>query len=297
MATNLDVPLGAVVVGTDGSASARRAVDWAVAEAVRRDAPMLIVYVAEWPGMGFPGVPPVTERELLARGEELIAEERARVREQSPNAQVSGVATAGDASVVLVQASHRASLVVVGARGLGPFTGLLLGTVSQKVAAHAHGPVVVVREEAPAEMPGPVVVGADPADPSIEALRYAFEEAGRRSVGVVVVAAVRQFRTALWFDLAAAHILDRAEQDQQRLAELVTRLASEYDVPAEVRHMGGHPVDALLAVAGAESLIVVGSRGRAGLLEVVLGSVTTAVISRAVAVTVVRVQPPSPATK
>src|SRR5699024_10572159 len=99
------------------------------------------------------------------------------------------------------------------------------------------------------------------------------------------------------FDLAAAHILDRAEQDQQRLAELVTRLASEYDVPAEVRHMGGHPVDALLAVAGAESLIVVGSRGRAGLLEVVLGSVTTAVISRAVAVTVVRVQPPSPATK
>src|SRR5690625_2491906 len=134
MATNLDVPLGAVVVGTDGSASARRAVDWAVAEAVRRDAPMLIVYVAEWPGMGFPGVPPVTERELLARGEELIAEERARVREQSPNAQVSGVATAGDASVVLVQASHRASLVVVGARGLGPFTGLLLGTVSQKVA-------------------------------------------------------------------------------------------------------------------------------------------------------------------
>lgn len=201
MATNLDVPLGAVVVGTDGSASARRAVDWAVAEAVRRDVPMLIVYVAEWPGMGFPGVPPVTERELLARGEELIAEERARVRDQSPNAQVCGVATAGDASVVLVQASHRASLVVVGARGLGPFTGLLLGTVSQKVAAHAHGPVVVVREEAPAEMPGPVVVGADPADPSIEALRYAFEEAGRRSVGVVVVAAVRQFRTALWFDL------------------------------------------------------------------------------------------------
>src|SRR5690625_595585 len=122
----------------------------------------------------------------------------------------------------------------------------------------------------------------------------------RRPVAVVLAWSLSrrwQFRTALWFDLAAAQILDRAEQDQQRLAELVTRLASEYDVPAEVRHMGGHPVDALLAVAGAESLIVVGSRGRAGLLEVVLGSVTTAVISRAVAVTVVRVPPPSPATK
>lgn len=295
MTTNLDVPLSAVVVGTDGSASARRAVDWAAAEACRRGVQVLIVYVAEWAGMGFPGVPPVTERELLARGEKLVAEERARVRAHSPNAQVVGVSTAGDAAVVLVEASRRASLVVVGARGLGPFTGLLLGAVSQKVAAHAHGPVVVVREEAPAEMAGPVVVGADPADPSVETLRYAFEEADRRHVGVVVVAAVRQFRTALWFDLAAAEIRGRAEQDQQRLADLVTRLASEHDVPAETRYMSGHPVDALLAIAGAESLIVVGSRGRAGLVEVALGSVTTAVVSRAVAVAVVRVRPPSPA--
>src|SRR5690625_1943552 len=294
MATDFDVPEGAVVVGIDGSASASRAVDWAVAEAGRRDVTALVVYVAEWPGMGFPGVPPLTERELLARGEEIIAAELARVRAQSPTAEVVGVATTGDASVVLVEASYRASVVVVGARGLGPFTGMLLGAVSQKVAAHARGPVTIVREEAPIDLPGPVVVGADPADPSIEALVYAFEEASRRGVGVVVVAAVRQFRKVLWLDLAASQIRDRAERDQRQLADLVTRLASEYDIPAEVQKMGGHPVDALLAVAGAESLIVVGSRGRAGLVETVLGSVTTAVISRAVAVTVVRVRPAAP---
>lgn len=295
MATNVNVPLGAVVVGADGSASSRRAVDWAAAEAVRRDVPVLIVYVAEWAGMGFPGVEPVSERELLALGDELVAGELARVRAQLPSVQAVDVLTTGDAWVVLVEASHRASLVIVGARGLGPVTGRLLGAVSQKVAAYAPGPVMIVREEAPAEMPGPVVVGADPADPAIEALRYAFEEAGRRGVGVVVVAAVRQFRTAFRREQAAADALDRAEQDQQQLTDLVTQLASEYDIHAEAQYVGEPPVDALLDAAGTESLLVVGNRGRASLVEVVLGSVTTAVISRAAAVTVVRVQPSSTA--
>lgn len=295
MATDVHVPMGAVVVGTDGSQSSRRAVDWAAAEACRRGVPMVVVYVAEWAGMGFLGAQRASEQELLALGQALVDEELARVRGAFPSVQVAGVSTAGDAAVVLVEASHRAGLVIVGARGLGPFTGLVLGSVSQKVAAYARGPVVIVREEAPAEMPGPVVVGADPADPSVEALRYACKEAGRRGVGVVAVAAVRQFRTAVWFDLAAAVIRERAEQDEQRLADLVAQLSSEHGVHSEVRSMSGQPVDALLGVAGAESLVVVGSRGRAGLAEVALGSVTTAVVSRALATAVVRVRPPSPA--
>ncbi|WP_418608145.1 hypothetical protein [Georgenia sp. SUBG003] len=69
---------------------------------------------------------------------------------------------------------------------MGRFTGPLLGSVSQKVAAHAHGPVMVVREQV-GKLPGPVVVGADPLDPSTEVLRFAFEEARRRDVGVTVV--------------------------------------------------------------------------------------------------------------
>src|SRR5699024_4949707 len=145
----------------------------------------------------------------LTLGEKLVTKELARVRAQFADVQVRGELTTGDASAVLIEASHRASLVIVGARGLGPLAGRLLGAVSQKVAAHAAGPVMVVREEAPTEMPGPVVVGADPADPAVEVLRFAFEEARRRGVGVVVVAAVRQFRTTLRSDLAAAENLDR----------------------------------------------------------------------------------------
>ncbi|ACU84371.1 universal stress protein UspA-like protein [Brachybacterium faecium DSM 4810] len=293
MVMKFNVPVGAVVVGTDGSASSRRAVEWAAAEAAQRGVPALIVYVAEWAGMGFPGVQPVSERELLTLGEKLVTKELARVRAQFADVQVRGELTTGDASAVLIEASHRAGLVIVGARGLGPLAGRLLGAVSQKVAAHAAGPVMVVREEAPTEMPGPVVVGADPADPAVEVLRFAFEEARRRGVGVVVVAAVRQFRTTLRSDLAAAENLDRAEQDRQQLTDLVTHLAAEHEIHAEAQYPDARPADALLTAAGAESLIVVGSRGRASVAEVALGSVTTAVISRAMAVAVVRVPPSS----
>jgi nucleotide-binding universal stress UspA family protein len=55
----------------------------------------------------------------------------------------------GAAAGVLLDAARDADLLVVGSRGLGGFRGLLLGSVSSKMAAHAPCPVVIVRPAAP----------------------------------------------------------------------------------------------------------------------------------------------------
>jgi nucleotide-binding universal stress UspA family protein len=291
MAARLDVPERAVVVGVDGSGRSHRAVEWAAGEAERRGAPLLLVCAVAWQVMAEGGVAPPGEDDLLAPARRIVEEELGRVRQAHPGVTVSGAAVSGRPSVVLVEASERAALVVVGAQGHRPVTGQLLGSVSQKVVAHAHGPVVVVREEAPAEMTGPVVVGADPADPALEALRYAFDEARRRGVGVVVACVTERARTTHSYSPRVSEFFAmQAEEAMEELTRTVDEMALERGVDVEVRRLAGHPADALLEVAGNDSLVVVGSRGHTGLTGLLLGSVSREVLHRAPAVVVVRVR-------
>ncbi|TVR21228.1 MAG: universal stress protein [Ilumatobacter sp.] len=58
---------------------------------------------------------------------------------------VRAVAERGTAGFALVEASNEADLVVLGSRGRGGFLGLILGSTSLEVAAHAHAPVAIVR--------------------------------------------------------------------------------------------------------------------------------------------------------
>lgn len=289
MAAELQVPSGAVVVGVDGSDRSERALNWAAEEAGRRGAPLHLIYANEWPVLA-EGHEPMSTAEMMESGNRMVAEQVARVREAHPDLAVTGEAVAGRAAVVLVDASQRASVVVVGARGLGRFTGPLLGSVSQKVAAHARGPVIVVRQQVE-DLPGPVVVGADPEDPPREALAYAFEEARRRGTGVTVVAVSRQVPyRAEYPEIALVTMARQVEHAEQHLREVVDEIAAEHDgVPVEVRLSGAHPVDAIVEAAGTESLVVVGSRGHGGLASVMLGSVSRGVVHRAPVVVVVRV--------
>jgi nucleotide-binding universal stress UspA family protein len=133
---------GRIVVGVDRSPGARRALEWAVDEAKRRAATVEAVHAWEPPvvvstPLGFAPV------ELT---DEDLATEMAIVREAvaDVDAEVEVTFAAGGAAKALMDAAKGADLLVVGTRGRGGFTGLLLGSVSQQVASHATVPVVVV---------------------------------------------------------------------------------------------------------------------------------------------------------
>lgn len=153
-----------VVVGYDGSAASRIALQWAAAQAMRKGMPLRIVesfelFVTRRSADG--AVVPVealrNNREnalkVLAEGIEL----------QRHGLQVETSLVEQPAATVLISESEHARMVVLGTRGLGDWSGMLVGSVSVQVGAHAHCPVVVVPADLrPTAHDKPtVVVGVD----------------------------------------------------------------------------------------------------------------------------------------
>jgi len=118
-------------------------------EAAIRDVPLTVVTVHQVAVSGWTGHPiilpmdqPDVEKTRQA-AEEAVAKAAAQLGESEP-ASVTVRAVNGLAAQELIEASRDADLLVVGSRGGGGFARLMLGSVSDKVARHAHCPVVVV---------------------------------------------------------------------------------------------------------------------------------------------------------
>lgn len=145
MSTTLDTTRR-IVVGVDGSADARRAVDWAVDEARLHGWSLVLVHGVD---VGVAAASPygsgVVLEQLQDAGRQLLDDEVERVRVLGVAA--SGVLDIGSAAYALIEASRDAAMLVVGTRGHGGFHGLLLGSVSTACVHHAHCPVVVVPPE------------------------------------------------------------------------------------------------------------------------------------------------------
>jgi nucleotide-binding universal stress UspA family protein len=138
-----------VVVGADAEGTSRHALEFAFGLAQARTAPLLVLRAWHNRALDRSGV-------VLALREELDAEMRvgelrslgddlAPLQQQHPGVVVSQDVVPGHPQRVLADASEHAALVVVGSRGRGGFSGLLLGSVSQALLQHAHCPVAVVR--------------------------------------------------------------------------------------------------------------------------------------------------------
>ena len=144
---------GHIVVGVDGSAHSEEALRWAIGQARLTDRPVDAVHSWNIP-VGF-GVDPagiLMTFDWEGRAVATLAGTVARVVAPPDADRVSQKVVEGHPSRVLLDAAAGAALLVVGGRGLGGFTGMLLGSVSQHVVARAACPVVVVR--APETTPG-----------------------------------------------------------------------------------------------------------------------------------------------
>jgi nucleotide-binding universal stress UspA family protein len=168
-----------VVVGVDGSEGALEAVRWAAVEAGRRGAPLRVVTAFSRAPERRPGRVEHYREELLERTRRRVLAGAVAVAERTePGLPVSAELLVGFPIGTLLQESQ---LVVLGSRGLGGLSGLLVGSVAVGLAARAACPVVAVRGgDRDPRSPEPVVVGVDRSADGDAALAFAFDAAASR---------------------------------------------------------------------------------------------------------------------
>lgn len=271
-----------IVVGIDGSDSAQQAVRWAVREAAARKAPLRLVHACVVISQYTPVTLPKSVSDVLAdEGREWLRAASRIASEVAPGIEVSGILEHGDPATALVEESAKAQLVVLGSRGLGGFTGLVVGSVATKVVQRGASPVVVIRGEETGRTGKSVVVGVDGSPASEAAIAFAYEEAARLRAPLVAVHAWSDMLSASAFALVP-HAFDWPEIQAAELEVLGERLAGwqeKYpDVHVDRIVIQDRPAHSLIEQARDAQLVVVGSRGRGGLTGLLLGSTSQALL-------------------
>jgi nucleotide-binding universal stress UspA family protein len=272
-----------VVVGVDGSEQSLVAVDLAVRHASRRHLPLRVVHAFTWPYMGTVPMAPapieMPDSTLHAEAERILKEGVARAHRIGPDLHVTSEVVTGAPGAVLVEESRDAAAVVVGDRGLGGFTGLLVGSVAVQLVSHGEAPVLVARGEPRAD--GPILLAADGSPGAAGAVAFAFEEASLRGAPLKVlhtwlypVATGPGDMLPLVYDSA-----DVEEEERRLLSEAMAGWSEKYpDVTVEEEMIRGRARPTLIEASRQAQLAVVGARGRGGFSGLVLGSVSQAML-------------------
>ncbi|MGA5710431.1 universal stress protein [Streptomyces cellulosae] len=252
-----------LVVGVDGSESSLRAVDWAADEATLHGLPLRIVHATLWQCYeGAALARELGEPSARVASEDVLALAGRRARRHHADLTVTTETVAEEPEYVLVHEARNASAVIVGTRGRGELTDLLLGSVSLTVATEAHCPVVVIRgnhdNRAADGQHGRIVVGV--ADAPTAAVRFAYEESRRHGA---VLDAVRAWRCPT-HDMADHPLLTGTPErlhEERAVKELEAALAgAPPDVELQRYTVEGPARRALLAASHEADLLVVGRR-------------------------------------
>lgn len=143
--------MSGIIVGVDGSGHSQRALEWAIKEAAIRQVPLTVLTVHE-AIKGYAGGPivytddPARTEEARVAAQAEVEKVLAALEEPRPES-VTVRAIHGFPAKELINASKDADMLVLGSRGVGGFSRLMMGSVAGQVTHHAHGPVVIIPPE------------------------------------------------------------------------------------------------------------------------------------------------------
>lgn len=157
---DVDMAERTIVVGVDGSSASIEALRWAVQQAKLTDAGLEVISAWERPALSAMapplGAPPIAgagfndgemERAASDNAQRMLDAAMSQAGVEAAGIRVNAQVTEGHPAPILIEAAEGADLLVVGSRGHGAFMGMLLGSVTNHVTAHAPCPVVVVRDK------------------------------------------------------------------------------------------------------------------------------------------------------
>ncbi|GAB3580247.1 universal stress protein [Calidifontibacter terrae] len=273
------IPSDAVVVGVDGSLESRGALRWAANRAEQAKRPLHVLHAE--------GAPIATYSPALkvAPNDNICAEAIGLVAQLKPELRVTWSEPAESPVLALIDASTVASELVLGTRGSGAVRGAVLGSVTVQVSTTAQCPVLVVRGPVTdRQVKGPVVVGVDLRPDSLAALDFAFGEADRRGVGLLVVLCwqLDRWDFASGIPMPGGDMAAVAQDHRTLLNEALAGPSGRYPGVAVTTHVKCAPTAATLVEQSSNaSLLVVGTRGHREVAGLVLGSVSQSVMRRA----------------
>ncbi|MGW1892517.1 universal stress protein [Streptomyces sp. NPDC002004] len=269
-------------MGVDGSNASLDALDWAVDEAVRRNVPLRVLYSSRW--VWYEGHAPSFDTgrgPAQSYAHEIADQAVERATRRSTVAKVTGEVRWDDPAAALIEASQAACAVVVGNRGRGGLSGLLLGSVGLSVAAHAESPVIVVRggEKNRLDTFGQVVVGVDEAPEAAAVIGFAARTAEQRGAALRAVHAWRRPAHEGTGDPNPDDLAARAEEQVAHALERAGVAMGPHTVSGEA--IEGSASTVLLEASAAADLLVVGARRKKGNFGMQLGTVNHAVLHHA----------------
>jgi nucleotide-binding universal stress UspA family protein len=267
-----------IMVGVDGSPHAAHALRWALDESRLRRCALTAVLAWDYLGQHHPDGSTAFDPSFDAAGAARSIEAFVVDAVGADDARcVDATAVFGLAAEGLLEAAASASLLVLGARGLGGFRELLLGSVSQRCLHEAACSVAIVRRDAavPTNGFGRVVVGVDGSAHGDAALAWAAREAAMRHAGLRVVHVCPDTINVAFLPQPTTAQVVADKPARAVLEAALGRVIVPDGIDVELVAASGSAAKALLAASADADLIVIGRSGRRLLTGLALGSTAT----------------------